>query len=290
MLGVATLKACLEEDIEIIYAVIRCNSKNADRIPKHKKVKVVECDVTEYASLPEKIEDTCDTFYHFAWEGTGEGRNKKIAIQAHNINYTLDALYAAKELGCSKFIASGSQAEYGVLDMERISPDTPVNPIQPYGIAKYAAGQLVLRAAEQLEITAIWVRVFSVYGKFDKASTMISSTITKLQQGIEPVFTPAEQRWDYLHCDDAGKAFYLMGQKTDKSKIYCLGSGKTKHLHEYIRTVQRVVNPDVAVHIGGMEYPKNCVMNLCADISDLEKDLGWQPKIEFEDGIKSILE
>ena len=98
-------------------------------------------------------------------------------------------------------------------------------------------------------------------------------------------FTPAIQKWDYLYCDDAGRAFYLIGEKSHGRKVYCLGSGEAKELKEYIYTIHNIVNPESELGIGDIPYKGTEIMNLCADISRLNEDTDWTPMVSFDTGI-----
>lgn len=286
MIGVALINACLSHEISKIYAVVRPDCKKLDRLPKDHRIEIIYCSVENYSSLPALIPKKCDVFYHIAWSLTGAARNGDLAEQCKNIFYTLDAVNAAAALGCSKFVGAGSQAEYGRLDIERISPDSPVNPTQPYGIAKYAAGKMALEQASRLDISCLWVRIFSVYGIYDKPSSMISSSLSKLLAGDVAEYTPAEQRWDYLFSEDAGEAFYLIGEKACGRKVYCLGSGTARPLKNYIAQLQQAVSANARVMIGALPYPPNVLMHLCADTRSLVKDTGFYPKTDFSEGIK----
>ena len=109
-------------------------------------------------------------------------------------------------------------------------------------------------------------------------------------RGEKPSFTPAQQRWDFLNEKDAGEAFYAMGQKATGHKVYCLGSGKGEILQKYIETIRDHINPEIDLGIGDLPYPENCVMNLCADVTGLMEDTGWEPVVKFEEGIAGIVE
>lgn len=287
MIGIALIQSAISHDVSRIYAVVRPNSEKLYRLPKDARISIIECSAENYSTLPSIIHEKCDVFYHFAWSLTGAYRNSNPLEQSKNISYTLDALYTAKKLGCKKFIGAGSQAEYGNLDIDKISPDSPTNPTQSYGIAKLAAGNLSLQLSAQLDISCLWVRIFSVYGIYDKPTSMITSTIQKLLNQISPSFTPAEQKWDYLYSSDAGEAFYLIGMLSFGRKIYCLGSGETRPLKEYINAIGSIVDSSIELQIGSLPYPQNAVMNLCADISLLQKDTGFSPRVSFKEGIRN---
>ena len=289
MIGVATIHACLNHQVSRIYAVVRPDCTKLYRLPKDDRIRIVYCDAKNYESLPDLISEKCDVFYHIAWSLTGSARNADLSEQCKNILYTIEAVKAAAALGCSKFVGAGSQAEYGRLDVEAISPKSPVNPVQPYGIAKYAAGKIALEQAARLGLSCLWVRIFSVYGLYDKPSSMIASSLTKMINGEVAQYTPAQQRWDYLFSEDAGEAFYLIGKKACGNKVYCLGSGKAHPLREYIELMRDAVSENTKVDIGSLPYPENVLMNLCADICSLKEDTGFYPKTDFEEGIKKTI-
>jgi len=287
MLAVALIEEALKTDIEEIAAAVRPASKNLSRLPADPRLKIVECDVADTRRLPELLNGSYEAFYHFGWPGTGPHRNDDIRQQLQSASYTLDALDAAKELGCTKFIGAGSQAEYGVLDLPKISPETDVRPVQIYGITKYAAGQLALQAAERMGMDCLWVRIFSVYGFHNKPTAMIPRAMEAFSKKERMPFTPAEQKWDYLFSEDAGRAFLAIGEKSKGQKVYCLGFGKSRPLSEYIRAIAGAMGADESlIGIGDLPYPKNCVMNICADIESLTADTGWKPEISFEEGMR----
>lgn len=283
-IGIALIKKLIQEKI-YIYAICRTNSKRINRIPKSEYITVIENDLCNLLNVKDKIFDKCDVFYHFGWDGTfGDSRNN-MYLQNNNIKYTLDAVKLAEYLGCKVFIGAGSQAEYGCVDGV-LKPSTPTFPETGYGIAKLCAGQMSRILCNQKFIKHIWVRILSVYGPYDGDNTMVMSTIIKLCKGKSMSFTKGEQQWDYLYSDDAAEAFYLIGLYGKSDSIYCLGSGQTKRLLEYINIIKEQINPNVKLGIGDIPYSKNQVMNLCADISKLSKDTGFKPNIKFEDGIK----
>ncbi len=291
MIGVALVKAALAENkTEHIYAIVHPGSKKMNRIPRDQRVHIIECDLSEYETLPKLIPHTCDVFYHFAWPRTETYLEsfEDILQKAENIQTSLMAVKAAKDLGCSTFVGAGSQSEYGVAHTGKLAPDTPCDPVRADGVLKYAAGKLTRLQAERYGMHCIWVRIFSVYGRYDRPNSMISTTIRKLHNREHCPFTPSQQLWDYLNAEDIGRAFYLAGKLSSGSKVYCVGSGEEKPLREFIGIIRDVVDPTAELGIGEVPYPANPVMRLCADISNFQRDTGWKPEIRFEDGIQKL--
>lgn len=287
MIGTALIKECIKKGIEV-YAVVRASSGKKMCLPQSEKLHMVDGSLEELEMLPQKIMEKCDTFYHIAWGNTGENRNCSTELQSRNIAYTLAAVKAAHALGCRRFIGAGSQAEYGPMDVDKISPDSPVNPTTPYGAAKLASGQLARMLCKELGMECIWPRIFSVYGIYEKETTMVASGLRKMLAGEKTSFTPALQRWDYLFSADAGRAYYLIGEKGKDGAVYCVGSGKAAPLKDYIEIMAELTGAE-ETGIGVRPYPAGAVMNLCADISSLTADTGFVPEYTFREGIRETI-
>jgi len=286
-IGTALCKHLVEEGITV-YAVCRPGTPRVGAIPVHERLHVVACDVSELTKLPKLVSGVVDAFFHFAWVHTiGAGRND-MAAQIDNIRYTIDAVNAAKELGCQVFLGAGSQAEYGRVE-GALKPHTPAFPETGYGIAKLCAGQLTRMAASQLGLRHIWVRVLSVYGPFDGENSMIVSTVRKMLAGEEPQFTKGEQLWDYLYSADAACAFRMIAEKGKDGAVYPLGGGKAEPLKNYILALRDAVDPKIELTFGGVPYAPNQVMHLCADIEAVTRDTGWVPTTPFAEGIAATV-
>lgn len=284
-IGTALINNFISKEVRVLV-LARENSKRNDRIPKSSFVEVRYCSLADLHNF--KTEEEYDVFYHLAWDGTFGSSRNDMYLQNKNVEYALDAVYAAKRLGCKVFIGAGSQAEYGRVEGV-LKPDTPTFPENGYGYAKLCAGQMTRDLAHQLGLKHIWVRILSVYGPNDGDETMVMSALRKLKNGEVPQFTKGEQKWDYLYSGDAAEAFSLLGEKGKDGKIYVLGSGKARPLSEYIEDIRSAAAPDGKIRLGALPYGENQVMFLCADISELRSDTGWKPVTVFKDGIGSII-
>lgn len=289
MLGQALIRNLIARNIQV-YAVLRPGSENNAGMFQNERIISVECDLKDMISLQEKIGQTCDAFFHFAWGGTyGTARNNMYG-QLENVKYTLDCVEAAHKLGCCVFLGAGSQAEFGrVEEGVKLSSKVPTNPETGYGIAKLCAGQMSKTMCKEYGIKHIWTRILSVYGPGDKDKTMVMSGIMAMRNGEIPKYTKGEQIWDYIHCDDAAEAFYLAASKGRDGMVYCIGSGQERRLKDYICDIRDVVNPKQEIAFGAIPYYDKQVMYLCADLEELQKDTGFVPKIDFREGIRTIL-
>ena len=302
-IGHALIAECIKQNIEVL-AICHRGSQRAGmlvdevgRMLQSKRVgldcespdrliKIEYLNLDEYATgLPSM---PYDIFFHMAWSGTtGTSRNDE-ALQQQNAAYSLDAVRLAKKLGCHTFVFAGSQAEYGRVE-GKLTADTPTYPENEYGKYKLQAGETTRALCESLSIKHIWARILSVYGPYDSKTSMIMSAISKLRNGEIAEFTKGEQQWDYLYSADAANALLLAAMKGKHGRIYPIGSGSVRALSEYIHILKNQIDPHAQIELGAVPYAPKQVMYLCADISQLKQDTGFEPKTEFEDGIREIL-
>lgn len=286
--GTALVNKLISENVETLVLVRKGGRVN--KIPQNPLVKIAYCSLDEMADFQNTDNEKYDVMFHLAWAGPyGKDRNDMF-LQTDNIKNELEAVKLAKRFGCETFVGAGSQAENGRLkDGEKVSPTSPTNPDNGYGIAKLAAGKMSRILCSQLGMKHIWCRILSAYGPGDGAHTMVMSTIIKFLNGEDCDFTPGEQKWDFLYNGDIANAFYLAAEKGKNGAIYTLGSGKTKSLKDYITTIRDIACPSAKCNFGAVDYFPNQVMYLCADIEDLKRDTGFEPQVDFETGIKTRL-
>ena len=283
----ALINELISREVEVLV-LTRAASARSGRIPTHKLVKKIDCPLDRMCEL-DLGEEKYDMFFHLAWEGTTGAARNDMQLQTRNIKHTMDAVSLAKRLGCSVFMGAGSQAEYGRVS-GKLDASVPTFPENGYGMAKLSAGQMSRVMCRELGMRHIWIRILSVYGPYDGENSLITSTIRKLLDGEQTSFTAGEQVWDYMYSGDAAKAMVELAKKGKDGEIYCLGSGKTRLLREYIEIMRDKIAPEAHLGLGDIPYAPGQVMYLCADTSSLIGDTGYEPDTEFEDGIDNVIE
>lgn len=286
--GVALINELVKNDY-IVYAICRPHSSRINNIPKHENVKIIECDINELKNLANLIENEIYSFYHLAWEGTyGASRNDEM-LQMNNIKSTIDAVNVAKQLKTKVFIGVGSQSEFGNTNKKK-APNDFCNPDNFYGAAKLSSMYMSKVLCSKLEIKHVWCRIFSLFGPGDGEYTLIMSTLKKLLSAQDCDFTKGEQIWDYIYSKDAAVILRKAAEIGKDNSIYCVASGHTKTLREYIESMAKVVGSKSKLNFGAIPYFPNQVMNLTADVSAIKEDLNFECTYTFEEGIKELIE
>ena len=81
-----------------------------------------------------------------------------------------------------------------------------------------------------------------------------------------------------------------MAEKGKDGKVYCIGRGVAKPLWTYVLQIKDAVNPSLVVEFGSVPYTYQQVMYLCADNTDIVKDLGYTYQYTFYEGIIKTVE
>lgn len=279
-LGANLVEELIKQNYEVI-AVVREGSSHNKRIENLENVRLVAADMSEYVLLPELIDEQAEIFYHLAWYGENQ-----VAEQKKNIDATLNALESAKNLGCKRFVATGSQAEYGA-HKELITEETTPHPFTAYGATKLSANVLSKVRAEELGIDWIWDRVFSVYGKYEPNGRMLPDMIEALRQGETFHLSSCTQNWDYIYSTDAAKAVIATGERGKSGEIYNVTTGEYHPLRYFTEMVHKEIIMKGELEYDENEHPK---VSLQASADKIRNDTGWKPEVEFDDGINRYIE
>lgn len=261
-----------------VTAVIRTNSIKKEKLPK--EVNIIELSIDKLNEL----EGCYDLFYHLAWYGSSGSDRNDFDMQYSNIKYTAEAIISAKRCGCKKFIGAGSQAEYGVVHGLCNEDTTVPNPFMMYGAAKLASYHMGRVLAEQLGITFVWPRIYSVYGVGENEGTLISYVVKTLKDGGVPELSTCQNMWDFMYITDCVMALRLLGEKEKVEGIYNISTGKPRMLREFVNDVRNVVSAKGKIGFGVKDMDKKRTFWLEPDTSKLN-NIGFKCKVGFCEGI-----
>lgn len=220
---------------------------------------------------------------HLGWQGVA-GKDRNDPAQAENIVATTRLCMLLPMIGARIFVGAGSQAEYGPVN-RLVDEACPTRPTTLYGIAKLAAGMMAEQTSIQHGVRCAWLRIFSTYGPGDSPHWMIPSLIVALKRKEVPKLTACEQRWDFLHAEDAARAFLAVAETNSARGIFNLGSGQAPPLYETVTTLRDAISPTARLDIGAIPYRPDQVMHLQADIGRLIKMTGWRPMKDLREGL-----
>ena len=226
-----------------------------------------------------------DTFFHFAWAGSAGEARVDYELQMKNVGWTVECLLAAKQLGCERFINSGSIMEKEAYDATFSRGNRP-GLSYIYGTAKLACHSICKAQAAKVGIDFINPMITNAYGIGEVSPRMVNTTLRKCINGESPTFTAGTQNYDFVYIDDVARAFRLVGEKGNPFCEYIIGSGQAKQLKEFLLEMKASVAPELEFIFGDIPYTGICQDLSFFDTSDTEKDTGFKAEIGFAEGCK----
>jgi ADP-L-glycero-D-manno-heptose 6-epimerase len=231
-----------------------------------------------------------DYMFHQAAISDTRVYDQEIIMQT-NVNSFYDLLEIAKEDNAIMVYAS-SAATYGSLP----SPQTvgKENPENPYGFSKYMMDQIAYRYAdENPDMTIVGLRFFNVYGPREyykaKTSSMVIQLGHQILNGKAPrLFEGSDQILrDFINIDDVIQA-NIKACTPKQNGVYNVGTGKPRSFQDIADILQKELGTNL-----GTEYFPNPYdgyqMHTQADINTSQANLGFEPKVSLEEGIKAYI-
>jgi UDP-glucose 4-epimerase len=225
--------------------------------------------------------------FHFA--GIGDivpSIDKPVDYLATNVIGTVKVLECARHARVRKLVYAASSSCYGLADVPT-REDAPIQPEYPYALSKYMGEEAVLHWGRVYRLPVNSIRIFNAYGTRSRTSGAYGAVfgVFLAQKIAGKPFTlvgDGTQRRDFLFVTDVAHAFFLAATTDRANEVYNLGAGNPQ-------TVNRLIEL-----LGGGEIvrvPKRPGEPDCtwADITKIERDLGWKQQVSFEDGVGQML-
>ena len=281
-------KKCVESGAEV-WGIVHPDSPYAARINTLPGVHVVVSDIPGLVSKLDRFPDQVDAFYHFAWQGVNAKERDDFDCQVGNIDLSLETVRFAGRLCPKKFIMPGSTNEYIYYGrpIDQYALPTPPN---AYGSVKIAIRYLTQLYTRQFHMEFIYTVIAGIYAADRRDNNVIFYTIDKLLRREKPSLTGLEQLWDYVYVDDVMDALYLLGDKGRDGEFYAIGKGDNRPLYEYIEIIRDLIDPSLPLGIGEIPYRNGQLPCSCVDLTAIKRDTGFVPKVDFETGIRKVID
>lgn len=249
------------------------------------RLNLIQGNLSDIAAWKEEVKSfQPDTTIHMAWESIPDyGCETSIG----NLKYGLDLVAVLAELGCKRFVSTGSCWEYGQQNGQ-LHEDMPVKPLNAFSAAKNALHWLGMEIAKEKDIQFIWARLFYVYGPGQREASLIPHIINCLRDGKEPQVKTPFARNDFVYVEDVADAISMLVKKCRQSAGYNIGSGYSTGVQDIIKLVGDKYN----FHLYGdmPTCPDNAsVIDSWADISRIKTEIGWEPKLNIKEGVKRLI-
>lgn len=290
-IGLAVIHKLLEGGHHI-WAVVRRESSNRDKLPKSDRIHIISCSLDymdSFVSLKdtEPLKSLSDkVFLHMAWDGVGSAGRSNVSIQKKNVENSLKAVKAAEMLSCRRFVFSGSQAEYGI-HREAMTEETECIPVSEYGKAKLEFGRKAAEICLKTDMEYVHCRIFSVYGPGDHPWSLVNTCLKTFEESGHMQLGECTQKWNFLYIEDMAEAIVaLLTEKKSIRGIYNIAGSDTRVLREFVEEMYKICGKKGDFTYGIRGPNAEGPASLIPDITRIQRETGWKPVTSFCDGIE----
>jgi dTDP-glucose 4,6-dehydratase len=258
-------------------------------------VRLAVCDICDLDPTERLLaEESIDTIVNFA----AESHNSLAVLDPGrffrtNVLGTQTLLEAARQRGVSRFHHVSTCEVYGDLPLdseEAFTEESPYRPRTPYNASKAAADHAVRAYSETFGLPVTITNCSNNYGPRQFPEKVIPLFVTHAFDDLElPLYASTQNRREWLHVDDHCRAIELVLEQGREGETYNVGSGLERSIEEIADLVLELTGKPESLKTIVPDRPGHDRRYLL-DSAKLRDELGWQPEISFEDGLRATVE
>lgn len=246
------------------------------------------CHEKDFARLLNGI----DVVFHLISTTTPRTSNNDMTGDlADNVLPTIRLLDACRQVRLTRFffLSSGGTV-YGNPRYLPIDEEHPTNPICAYGIHKLAIEKYLLLYSHLYDLKVTILRAANPYGPrqnpFGSQGVVSSFLARSLMDEALEIWGDGSIVRDFLHVKDLVRAMILAMHYSGNINVFNVGAGCGVSLNDLVSLLENVLNRRLIVKY--KDANKLDVSSNVLDISRIQTELGWMPKIDLQQGLREL--
>jgi dTDP-glucose 4,6-dehydratase len=273
---------------KLTYAGIRENLKPAEEFSNYQFIQGDICDPVHVGKLISEV----DAVVNFAAESHVDrsisGAADFVQTNIVGVQVLLDAIkISGRQI---RFLQVSTDEVYGSIKEGSWTEEWPLLPNSPYSASK-AGGELLARSYKRTHgMDVVITRCSNNYGTHHFPEKLIPLFITNLIEGKKvPVYGTGENVRDWLHVDDHCRGIYSVLMNGRPGEVYNIGGGRELTNNEITRQILEAMGADES-SIEYVEDRKGHDLRYSVDWTKINRELGYQPQVMFEDGLRETVQ
>jgi CDP-glucose 4,6-dehydratase len=242
-------------------------------------------------------EHDIDTVFHLAAQTlVGPAAESPAATFETNVRGTWIVLEASRESGVGRVVVASSDKAYGAHEELPYREDFALRPTAPYEASKAAADLLARSYWPSYGLPVAVTRFANIYGGGDtNFSRLIPEAVSAALDGRPPVLrSDGSPQRDFLYVEDAADAYLTIADGLDRDQVrgqaFNAGGGSPHAVGEVVEMIARLAGTDVKPEILGAGNPAGEIDRQYVDPGKIREVLGWEPRVELEEGLGRTIE
>ncbi|MDC3345179.1 dTDP-glucose 4,6-dehydratase, partial [Flavobacteriaceae bacterium] len=281
------------------------NLENLKDIENKENYTFVKCDICDVEKVNQVfINHQIDSVIHLAAESHVDRSIKDpFSFARTNVMGTLSLLQAAKETWNGNFTNHlfyhvSTDEVYGSLVEEGFfTEETAYDPHSPYSASKASSDHFVRAFADTYGLPVVISNCSNNYGSYQFPEKLIPLFINNIVNNKPlPVYGKGENIRDWLFVDDHARAIDVIFHDGKLGETYNIGGfNEWKNIDlikVMIKTVDRLLGREEGASDKLITYVTDRAghdLRYAIDSTKLKKELGWEPSLQFEEGIEKTV-
>jgi dTDP-glucose 4,6-dehydratase len=268
------------------------NLENLQDLENNLNYKFVKGDICD-ENLVNDVVKEADLIVHFAAESHVD---RSILASRDfirtNVEGTRVLLDAAKDHGKIRFHHISTDEVFGALKVgdAKFDENTLYNPSSPYSASKAAADHLVRAYWQTHQLPITISNCTNNYGPYQFPEKIIPLFITNLLENKKvPVYGLGENIRDWIYVDDHNAGVDAIINNGRIGETYCLGGNSELTNLELTKKILKLMDQGEDM-IGYVSDRPGHDLRYAMDYSKAKNELGWEPAVNFEDGLKKTID
>jgi dTDP-glucose 4,6-dehydratase len=273
---------------KLTYAGIKENLDSANLISEYSFVEGDVCDSKLVSSLLQEV----DAVINFAAESHVDrsisGAADFVQTNIVGVQVLLDAIKASGRN--IRFLQVSTDEVYGSIESGSWTEEWSLQPNSPYSASK-ASGELLARSYNRTHgMDVVITRCSNNYGTHHFPEKLIPLFITNLIEDKKvPVYGTGMNVRDWLHVDDHCRGIYTVLMSGRSGEVYNIGGGRELTNNEIANLILSEMGKDES-SIEYVEDRKGHDLRYSVDWTKIKRELGYEPQVKFEDGLKETIQ
>jgi UDP-glucuronate 4-epimerase len=202
----------------------------------------------------------------------------------NNVRATANVLAGAAAAGVSRIVFGSSSSVYGGGSGKPVREDDPLIPLSPYAATKVSGEALCRSFVASCGLSITCLRFFTVYGPRQRPDMAICK-LAHLIESRQPfrMNGDGESSRDYTYISDIVSGIRAALDRNVPFEAINLGSGNPIRLKTMIELTSNAIGGTPIIE--RTDFPSSEPTQTFADISKAKTELGYEPRVSFEDGI-----
>ncbi len=273
---------------KLTYAGVKENLSSAENLSGYQFIQGDICDSIQVSQLISEV----DAVVNFAAESHVDrsifGAADFVQTNIVGVQVLLDSIKASGRQ--IRFLQVSTDEVYGSIEEGSWTEEWPLQPNSPYSASK-ASGELLARSYNRTHrMDVVITRCSNNYGTYHFPEKLIPLFITNLLEGKKiPIYGSGENVRDWLHVDDHCRGIHQVLLNGKSGEIYNIGGGRELTNNEITGLILDFMGAD-ASSIEYVEDRKGHDLRYSVNWDKINRELGYEPYVKFEDGLRETIE